>query len=133
MEMETEIEPSTVNSDDEQDFVPKKAVNNYRSLLDSDSEEDENQKQNTLEVPQNKSESESENDEIADKSISKSRIVAQSSGSSDSEHEEAKTSPEKVVKGRRKNQNPKKKILPEKTQRVRLNRKDNINMHIYFN
>lgn len=109
------MELNAAKSDDQLDFVPKKITNNYRTLLDSDSEEDEN---STKPQKQNSENDESDDDDIIDKSLTRSRIITQSSDSSDSEHEETKTSPEKPVKDRRKNQNPKKKILPVKTQRV---------------
>lgn len=111
---------TTTKSDDEADLSPKKVTkSNYRSILDSDSEEDEKQQEKSPE----------KEEEIAEESFTKSRIIAQSSDSSDSENEEAKTTPEKPH-DRRKNKNPKKKILPAKTQRVSLINKiiNNINI-----
>jgi hypothetical protein len=119
---QTFAESSAVKSDDdEQEFVPNKVTSsNYRSLLDSDTDEDEIQKSNssTIFKTQNNSDSDSDGEKIVDTPSSKSRIIAQSSDSSSSDHEETKPSPEKPVKDRRKNQNPKKKILPVKAQRV---------------
>ena len=105
-------------SDEEEEFAPKKAtINSYKSLLDSDSENETQDYVPTNSKPQNSSEEDDDNEE---KTLRKSRIVSQSSESSDSEHEIAKTTPEKPIKDRRKNQNPKKKILPVKVQRVSL-------------
>lgn len=121
MEVETIAQNLNINeSDEEEDFVPKIAtINSYKSLLDTDSDS-ENETQNHVSVSRKPQNSNEEDDENEEKSFRKSRIVSQSSESSDSEHENSKTIPEKPVKDRRKNQNPKKKILPVKVQRVSL-------------
>lgn len=89
------------SGDERDDVIPKTINNNYKSLLDSDSEEDPIQEQG---------------------SVYKSKAI--SSTSSDSEENIASESEIAVSTAephasRRKNSNPKKKILPVKTQRVR--------------
>jgi hypothetical protein len=131
MEIQTSLEESNLlKSDEEEDFAPKKStVNNYKSLLDSDSD-DENVVSKDIAVEDKNESDDSEGDGEQEKSFKKSRIVSESSESSDSEEEKPETSPEKPAKGRRKNQNPKKKILPVKTQRVSLPREPPLVFHL---
>lgn len=99
------MEPS--ESDHESDFAPKKVINNYRKLLDSDSEEDERIEEAATNITLKSQESdESEKEE--------------SGGQSDSGSDVEASLP--VVVDRRKNANPKKKILQVKTQRVSFNK-----------
>lgn len=96
---------SSVNKSDVEDeeFAPRRAISNYKNLLDSDSEDDDNRNisKEVSEPDQAKSDEDEEN------------VTRKSSSSSDSESEKAAP-----VKDRRKNRNPKKKILPVKTIRV---------------
>lgn len=114
--MEAVTEPSLNESDGEDDFSLRKINNNYKNLLDSDSSEDDQQQQNDSTIfskQPDDEESDNEGEQTIEKSGVRNRIISES----DSEPEPTqKVAP---MKDRRKNSNPKKKILPEKTQRVR--------------
>jgi hypothetical protein len=117
--METITSPVQNDSDNDEDFFPKKAINNYRKLLDSDSSEDENVNRNSNVTRKEESDDE-ESDSDGEKNVNKSRIKPQLDSSDDeNEDEEEEEMAQAAVKDRRKNSNPKKKILPVKTQRVR--------------
>lgn len=107
-----EILPSVNESDEEGDFIPVKPSSNYKRLLDSDSEDEI---KNTSVI--SKGSTEESDNEDDDEPKERSRIVPQPDSSSADEEEEEMFEKTKV-KDRRKNSNPKKKVIPVKQQRV---------------
>lgn len=95
-----------VNKDDENEATHQKR-NNYKLLFDSESSDEEVEKA----------------EPILEKPNKKNTILSSDSGESDLESDENETTQnneveEKQVKDRRKNANPKKKIIAPKIQRV---------------
>lgn len=109
--------PRANESDDEEAVVAVKPKHSYKLLLDSDSEEETENVSSVQAKPLAKDSDDSDDNET---SINDTKNTSKSLSSDGESEDDEVPREEPKAKDRRKNSNPKKKVLPEKRQRVRL-------------